>query len=150
VKDLLEAPEVRRLTSCHAHSLDRNEGNRRDHGLRVGYFSFRFAKQMRISNPRKFARAGTLHDVGASLLGYSNGYRHEKISADIAKKYGEDEETQEAIRTHMFLFYHYEPPRSLLGLTVWFFDKVDCLVELFGLSSFFDRLLIENLYKSNE
>lgn len=156
--DLLITPEFNNLAYYHAHSLNRNKGNREYHCIRVSYLVYRFAKQLnelmnylsskigltthQYLDPRKFARAGALHDIGT----VPNGYGHEKISADIAKKYGENEETQEAIRTHMFLFYNLETPKSFLGWAVWFFDKLDCLIEIIDLSPYFDELLIERLY----
>ncbi len=68
------------------------------HSLEVAFICGAIASELRIS-PKDAKRAGLLHDIGKAVDHEIEG-SHATIGADLAKKYGENEEIVHAILAH--------------------------------------------------
>lgn len=68
------------------------------HSLEVAFICGAIASELRI-NPKDAKRAGLLHDIGKAVDHEIEG-SHATIGADLAKKYGENEEIVHAILAH--------------------------------------------------
>jgi len=68
------------------------------HSLEVAFICGAIASELRL-NPKDAKRAGLLHDIGKAVDHEVEG-SHATIGADLAKKYGENEEIVHAILAH--------------------------------------------------
>ncbi len=68
------------------------------HSLEVAFICGAIASELRL-NPKEAKRAGLLHDIGKAVDHEVEG-SHATIGADLAKKYGENEEIVHAILAH--------------------------------------------------
>lgn len=68
------------------------------HSLEVAFICGAIASELRL-NPKEAKRAGLLHDIGKAVDHEVEG-SHATIGADLAKKYGENEEIVHSILAH--------------------------------------------------
>ena len=102
--------------------------------MRTAFLAYKMARALG-ADVRACVRAALLHDVGYSgwpsvlkaILG------HAVKSARIAEGLGEEGVVVRAVRDHMFPISG-RPPSDRVSLIVWLADKIDCLLELLGLT----------------
>ncbi|MES3036380.1 MAG: ribonuclease Y [Bdellovibrionota bacterium] len=87
--------------------------NTLNHSLEVAYISGLLAGELG-ANIKQARRAGLLHDIGKAVEHTIEG-SHAVVGAEVAKKYGENEEICHAIRAH----HDEEKPNSTLAWIVY-------------------------------
>ncbi|OAG26820.1 ribonuclease Y [Thermodesulfatator autotrophicus] len=88
------------------------------HSIEVAYLCGVMAGELGL-DVKKAKRAGLLHDIGKAVDQEMEG-PHALIGAELAKKYGEDEEIVNAIAAH----HEDVPPESILAILVQAADAV--------------------------
>jgi len=142
----LEIPELKKVKDIHSHRLFESDKGLDKHLYRVSYFSYKISKFLGL-NSKDSARGGLLHDIGFTPGNWVYvGWNHPRLSAKIARKYGENEKVINIIESHQFPLPP-NPPKCLESLIVWFFDKLDVCLDFFHLSNFIDRLVLSKLKK---
>ncbi len=86
--------------------------NNLNHSMEVAYISGLMAAELGV-NVKMARRAGLLHDIGKTVEHTVEG-SHAIVGAEVAKKYGENEEVCHAIRAH----HDEEKPHSVLAWIV--------------------------------
>ncbi len=129
IEDILNNSEFMKITnSCH-HGL-----SRLDHCLRVSYYSYLWAKKLKL-NYVEAARAGLLHDFFTndeltdkekSILALIH---HKKALANASKYFELTKREKNIIFTHMFPLTPFCIPRYLEAYLVSIVDKKVALYE---------------------
>jgi len=111
------APELLRLLGKLKYRTSYAQ-NALQHSIEVAYICGVMAGELGL-DVKKAKRAGLLHDIGKAVDQELEG-PHALIGADLARKYGEDEEVVNAIAAH----HEDVPPESPLAVLVQAADAV--------------------------
>ncbi len=111
------APELLRLLGKLKYRTSYSQ-NVLQHSVEVAYLCGVMAGELGL-DVKKAKRAGLLHDIGKAVDQEMEG-PHALIGAELAKKYGEDEEIVNAIAAH----HEDVPPESVLAILVQAADAV--------------------------
>ncbi|AEH45135.1 metal dependent phosphohydrolase [Thermodesulfatator indicus DSM 15286] len=111
------SPELLRLLGKLKYRTSYSQ-NVLQHSIEVAYLCGVMAGELGL-DVKKAKRAGLLHDIGKAVDQEMEG-PHALIGAELAKKYGEDEEIVNAIAAH----HEDVPPESILAILVQAADAV--------------------------
>ena len=139
VYDILENEEFKKMENIVHH-----EGNRLDHSIRVSYYSYKFAKILKLDS-EKVARAALLHDFffednqqATKKEKVVTMLNHPKYALANAKKYFDLSPVEEdIILTHMFPIGQSIPKY----IESWMVDFIDDIASVYEKSTVVRRQL---------
>lgn len=142
VCDILNNDDFQKIANSSHHG-----GSRMTHCLRVSYYSYVWAKKLKL-NYQEVARAGLLHDFFTNEELNSREYKvyafihHAKALKNATQRFSLSAMEKDIIMAHMFPMVPYHVPRYLES---WLVSLVDKAVATYDYYESFSPVLKEKL-----